>query len=231
MNFNYLEKTIYQGTKHLLEECRINKPQAFVYISSGAVYGKQSFPVLMEEASLLAPPINDLTQAYGHFKRMAELLCHDFQKETGIPVSVARLFAFAGKRLDINGPFAITNFIRNVINNEEIIIHGDGSALRSYMNAKDLCHWLLTISSKNKSFDIINVGSDFQISILELAELICKLTNRTFKTLNSNVDKNYYVPSIYKAKTKYGLNVNLDLENSITEMIFYQKNKREGVSY
>jgi len=68
--------------------------------------------------------------AYGKGKYDAECMCLN----SGLDVSIARCFAFSGKYLNKDIHFAIGNFVKNAINNEDIVINSTGEAVRSYMD-------------------------------------------------------------------------------------------------
>ncbi len=157
-----MRSIILDGTTHSLEIARQCKVKKLLFISSGAVYGKQRTPKVAENDTC-----RPLT-AYGIAKKEAETLCFT----SGIPAVAARCFAFAGKYLDRNIHFAIGNFIRDALAGKEIIINGDGTPLRSYLYADDLVIWLFNLLERGKNGQAYNVGSDHAVSIAELAEAV-----------------------------------------------------------
>ena len=87
---------------------------------------------------------------YGISKIQAENLCALYSHNYGLDYVVARCFAFVGSFLPLDSYFAIGNFIKHVFNNEDIVLTGDGSAVRSYLDANDLSQWLWALLLKEK---------------------------------------------------------------------------------
>ena len=159
-----MRSIILDGTAHSLEIARRCKVKKLLFISSGAVYGRQKVDRVPESA-----PCEPVT-VYGKAKVEAEKLCFS----SGIPAVAARCFAFTGKYLDRNIHFAIGNFIRDALAGKEIIIKGDGTPLRSYLYADDLVQWLFDLLEKGENGKSYNVGSDQAISIADLARTVAE---------------------------------------------------------
>ena len=191
--------TITIGTRRVLDFANTQPIEGFLFISSGAVYGKQPFDVSnIEETDSFKIDINNSNAAYSEGKRIAELYCSTYFEKYNLPVKIARCFAFVGPYLPLDTHFAIGNFINNVIKNEDIVILGDGSTTRSYMYASDLsiAIWkILLIGNNNKPY---NVGVDKAYSLKEIALMLKKSYGNEVQILNKNKDlpKNVYVPNI-----------------------------------
>lgn len=216
--------TIIEGTKRILEFSKICGAKRILHTSSGAVYGVQptSIDNLIEDYCG-APDIGNIKSAYGEGKRIAELLGVIHAHETGIEFINARCFAFVGLYLPLNTHFAIGNFINNGLNNEPILIKGDGTSIRSYLYAADLVIWLLTILTHGKSGEVYNVGSDVSYSIAEIAHAVQQFfPHAPIKILQQPIDGKLperYVPSIEKAKQKLNLKVNINLSQAIEKAL------------
>ena len=194
-----MRSIIIDGTIHSLKIARNCGVKKLLFISSGAVYGRQTVLNVPETA-----PCNPVT-AYGIAKLEAEKLCFS----SGIPAVAARCFAFTGKYLDRNIHFAVGNFIRDAINGESIIIKGDGTPLRSYLYADDLVIWLFNLLEKGIAGRSYNIGSDHAISIAELAHCVADILapGLEIKVLQSPVAgavAQPYVPDITLSRN-YGL--------------------------
>ncbi len=153
---------IIDGTLHSLEIARKSGVEKLLFLSSGAVYGRQSVPQVPESAE--CRPVT----AYGIAKKEAE----DFCFASGIPAVAARCFAFTGKYLDRDAHFAIGNFIRDALCGRKITVNGDGTPLRSYLYADDLVIWLFNLLNNGIPGTAYNVGSDQAISIAQLAQKV-----------------------------------------------------------
>jgi nucleoside-diphosphate-sugar epimerase len=207
---NEMLSVVIDGTKRVLEFASNHAHLSnLLYVSSGAVYGNKHNDPLGEDFS--CEPVN----VYGRSKLEAEKQCID----SGIPCSIARCFAFVGEYLPLDEHFAIGNFIRDCLNNQPIIIKGDGSPIRTYLYSGDLAHWLWTILLNGKSGRFYNVGSDQEVSIGELAEIVRKATGTTneIKILSPPSDGNpqRYSPDISRVRRELGLKTETSLDQAI----------------
>lgn len=204
----------HKAVKNYLNLAKIyHLKSKILYISSGAVYGKQPTDNLgfKENYLKLNKKISyekSYKKEYSKIKRKNEILFEKFAKEGG-KVSIARCFSFVGEFLPINSHYVAGNFINNILNKEKIKIKADYQIIRSYMYDEDLVEWLLNILDySNNNCPIFNVGSDNAISIFKLATLLARKYN-----LNTNFDNtkntekifDKYVPNTQKMKKKFNL--------------------------
>lgn len=220
---------ITKGTENTLKNILNLDIEKTLFTSSGAVYGPQDKKVShVDESCSTAPMTNSFSSAYGEGKRCSELQMHLSARQHGLQIKVARCFAFVGPYLNPNGTFAIGNFIRNAIKNENIIVNGDGTTLRSYLYADDLIVWLFKILIDGKNFENYNVGSDQSISIADLAQKVKTVLNKNIEIEikqkpNLSTPPDRYVPSIEKVKKDLALLPWTSLESSILQTAeFYQ---------
>jgi len=212
--------TITIGTRNILEFAITQRLEGFLFVSSGVIYGKQPWNHShIDETDSFKININNSNSAYAEGKRIAELYCSTYFEKNNLPVKIARCFAFVGPHLPLDTHFAIGNFINNAIKNEDIIVKGDGSTIRSYMYASDLMVWLWNILLKGEINQAYNVGSDEGISIKQLAEKISGISSAkvAVKILGSPVQMEHidiYCPSITKANS-----INAQIKIQLTESI------------
>jgi dTDP-glucose 4,6-dehydratase len=220
--------TITIGTRKVLDFAITQPLKGFLFISSGAIYGKQPWNhTHINECDCFKININNSNSAYAEGKRIAELYCSTYFEKYNLPIKIARCFAFVGPYLPLDTHFAIGNFINNTIKNEDIIIKGDGSTIRSYMYASDLMVWLWKILLKGEINQPYNVGSDESVSIKQLAEKICGISNAkvAVKILGLPVQKEHidiYCPSITKANT-IKAQIKIQLTESILKTLTFNK--------
>lgn len=217
---------------------RYHLKSKILYISSGAVYGKQLKTNLgfRENYLTLNKKINfknSYKKEYSKIKRKNEILFEKFAKK-GIRVSIARCFSFVGEFLPTNSHYVVGNFIKNILNNKNINIKADYQVVRSYMHEEDLVRWLLKILvHSNKNCPIYNVGSDCFISIDKLANLLSKKYNLNIDFDNSKILKkkfDIYVPNIQKAKKELNLINNYSTVDAIIKTINLLKKNNEKIN-
>jgi len=168
----------------------------FLFTSSGAVYGlqPQSISHFMEGVAMPSAPEQQLT-AYGKGKQVAESLCVEAGLSQACSPIIARLFTFSGNHLPRNTHFAIGNFVQNVLDRKPIFINSDGQSRRSYLFGADMATWLWCALSEREIAQPLHVGSERSISILELAQVVAKVSEQI---LNFKPDINLAIPASNK---------------------------------
>ena len=218
---------IVNGTRNILEFVRKKLPNAkLLFISSGAVYGEM-LPNMNQFSEDFNGNTNNLEShnVYSIAKQTAEHLCSIYHDEYGLNISIARCFCFSGIHLPLNVHFAIGNFVQNVIDDKDIIIKGDGTSVRSYLDQDDMSEWILEILRNDKfNKTTYNIGSEESISIRELANLIINLSNKDLNVEIQNINsidlkKSIYVPSCKKIQERFGISQKISLSESIIKMI------------
>jgi dTDP-glucose 4,6-dehydratase len=159
--------------------------------------------------------------AYGEGKRVMEFLASAYEHKYGIETVTARCFAFVGPGLPLDTHFAIGNFIRDALQEQQIRIRGDGSAVRSYLYGADLAIWLLKLLASGESSTSYNVGSDMYVNLKELAQQVVDVLSpgkpiviESKAPLSTDL-RSLYVPEIERAKKTQGLDVWTQLEKAI----------------
>lgn len=206
--------TLVDGTRRVLNfatQCGIER---FLFLSSGVAYGTQPADMPhMPETYMGAPDTCDADTALGQAKRAAEYLSSYYATKHGWHNTIARCFSFSGPFMPLDLHYAIGNFIAQALNEDEIVVKGDGTPQRSYLYLGDLVTWLVTLLLQGRNGEIYNVGSDEAVSILELAESvrdtlspgkIIRVLGNTGHSVG-NAARNRYVPDISKARTELGL--------------------------
>lgn len=200
-----------------------------LFTSSGAVYGH----LLGGQHHYMEQETSDTTgfghtSAYGEGKRRAEALLVDASMRDLCRGLIARLFAFSGASLPRNRHFAIGNFVDDAVRDQQIVVRGDGRAVRSYLDERDMATWLLALLDYEGSEFPHHVGSERSISIGELAHLVADRYLRstgnkcgvTVQGLTSPLDGvAHYVPSTQRTRQLLGVEETIALEDSIDSMI------------
>ena len=213
--------TIVQGTRRVLDFAVTHGTRKLLFISSGAVYGKQP-PELthIPEDYAGAPNPLDPASAYGEGKRAAELLCSLISRKHGFEAKIARCFAFVGPHLPLDAHFAVGNFIRDALAGSPIRVSGDGTACRSYLYAADLTVWLWTILFAAPAGRLYNAGHDGAISISDLARAVAALNDPALPVLVARASEPgqptaRYVPDTRRAAVELGLRVRVPLGEAL----------------
>jgi nucleoside-diphosphate-sugar epimerase len=228
--------TIVEGTRQILELARLKKTSAVLYVSSGAVYGRQPSSVThMPEEYTGSPDVYGADAAYGEGKRVAEMLCQIYYKQHNIASKIARCYSFAGTYLPLDRHFAVGNFINDLLNNKQIKVQGDGSPFRAYLYTADLVIWLLRILFEGQVCRPYNVGSDEAIDVESLATLVNSFSEaghnvQIMQARNGNAPARY-VPSVERAKNELGLRVYTPLKDAIDRTIRFYRTERAASAH
>ena len=168
---------------NILEACRINDVEKFLFTSSACVYREKSsgLNVFKEEDAYPAYPAT----TYGWAKILGEITCKSYYEEYGIKCSVVRIFNAYGENenLDPKWSHVIPSLIRKAIlyPKERFTIFGDGMQERAFLYVGDCVEGLIRAMEKVENADPINLGSKEVISIGELARKIVSLSGKNIK--------------------------------------------------
>jgi dTDP-glucose 4,6-dehydratase len=215
--------TIVDGARSTIDLAARTKARV-LFLSSGAVYGPQVMPV-SEEMLTSADPL-DPHSTYGLAKRLAEALFATATCDGVISAVVARLFAFVGPRLPLEGHYAIGNFLGDALNHRTISVHGDGRPLRSYLYSGELPEWCWALLARGTPGHAYNVGSPEPISIAALAQRIADLAKDPAVEILGSPQSGpapCYVPIIERIERELGLKPRTDLNTSIQKTISWHR--------
>lgn len=164
MSFN--DSVVYSknnvvGT-HVLLECarQYGKIKRFVHMSTDEVYGPTESPA--DEQTLFAP-----TNPYAATKAAAEMICQSYIRSYKMPIVITRAN-------NIYGPLqhdekVIPKFMKQMLNCEPITIHGNGKVVRNFLHVDSFCEAYDKIIHDGIDHEVYNIGTDFEISIIDLA--------------------------------------------------------------
>lgn len=157
------------GTKHILGYAINHGIKNIVFSSTSAIYGNKD----MGRASMETDEV-DCLNAYSLSKYNAEEICKLYSDRFRMNITVLRYFNVYGNRQHQNGPYApaIGKFLKQKSSNESITVVGDGLQKRDFVNVKDVVFANYLAYTKNKGFNLYNVGQGENISIIDLAKLI-----------------------------------------------------------
>jgi nucleoside-diphosphate-sugar epimerase len=218
---------IIAQTKTVIDFSIKNPLLRVLHFSSGAVYGALSENSFLETDVLPTHSLVSNFSAYAMAKAQSEEMFYKASDNFGLNFSIVRCFSFMGPYLPLDTNYAVGNFIKNILDSEDIVINSDGLALRSYLYSADFVIWSLTILLMAKPGTVYNLGSDqivsikdlaYQLSIIEDSRLSVKI-----RGYNSNDSILKYIPNINKARNELGLEVYHDLQSSLKRTLAWNK--------
>lgn len=165
------------GTYNLLQLAVDKKSQGFLLFSSGDVYGQIQDGTIIHEASLGVVDQLNLRNSYAESKRMAEMLCKAYTEQYGVPAAIARISHTYGPTVNLNEDRRVfSEFVQNIIRNENIIMKSSGEAVRPFCYLTDATVALFKILLEGKSGEAYNMCNDeCNYSIKELADVLVNL--------------------------------------------------------
>jgi len=226
-----------QGTMNVLELARLKNAKV-VISSTSDVYGKSSQLPFREDGDLVLGPSTSRRWAYAVSKLFDEHLAFAYQDEYNLEIVILRYFGTYGERQYLNwwgGPQGV--FLEAIFKGQPLEIHGDGSQTRSFIYVKDAAEATVRAVEKKEAIgEIINIGTEEEISILDLAKLMHKLSGvNTALQIKyvpySSFSKNYEevkrrVPCIEKMKKILGYQPRVGLKEGLKKLIdWYKTNK------
>lgn len=192
-----------------------------VFASSGVAYGS---PARYIESTPSVVSHLQLSSSLMLGKITAEFILYDACITSQVHYSIARLFSFVSPFLPCDIHYAIGNFVRDAIQNKDIVIRSDGKDMRSYQHLEDAIDWILSLVLLDRAPLVLNIGSDESLSIRDLALRVKYLTNSSsaIRILNNNVSddnarRSNYIPDISLARS-LGLENTISLNDSIVEL-------------
>lgn len=159
---------------------------------------------------------------YDEGKRCAETLFFDYYRQNAVDIRVARIFNTYGPRMLPDDGRVISSFIHSALQNEPIRIYGEGKQTRSFCHVDDMVEGMILFMNQEKQMGPLNLGSDFEIAIVDLANLIIKLTKSDsiihFDPLPED-DPMQRRPDISAAEALINWRPKIDLETGLVDLV------------
>ena len=195
----------------------------FLYTSTSEIYGDAKEIPTTEEYRGNVNPIGPRS-CYDEAKRCGESYVIAYKMQHGLDTRVARIFNTYGPRMRAEGVYGrvVPRFIEQALNNKPFTIFGDGTQTRSFCYVTDQIEGLLKLAfSEEAKGEVVNIGSDKEITILELAKLIKVLTNSSSEIENHPLprdDPTRRKPDITKAKMLLNWEPKVGLTEGLSKM-------------
>ena len=167
------------GTRQVLELARRKGSRRVFYVSTVEIYGDWESETKIKESDM-GPMCCDHSRAcYPEAKRLCETMLASYEAQYGIEYVGARLCHTFGPGISLEDGRAFAEFLKDVVEGRDIVLHSDGSAMRTYTYVADAVGAMLLAFTKGETGEYYNVAStDNLISIRDLAQLIADLDPR-----------------------------------------------------
>lgn len=160
-----------QGIKNILNLSKNTGVKRVFYSSSSEVYGE---PVEFPQNENTTPLNSRLP--YAVVKNVGESFLRSYYKEFGLEFSIFRFFNTYGPRQ--SDDFVLARFLKQAIAGKDITVYGDGSQSRTFCYIDDNIDTTIRCLQENLAVnDVMNIGSNEEIKIIDLARLIIEATN------------------------------------------------------
>lgn len=167
------------GTYNLLELARTNCCEGVLFLSSGAVYGKNPDDINeIREEDFFQLDFSQLENCYSEGKRAGELLCRAYWRQYHVPTKIVRISHTYGPGINIEDGRVFSDFVKNILNGEDLLIRGTGLDSRPFCYVSDAVIAFFRIlfeGEAGETYNMANAGQTYTIS--ELAEI---LTEKAF---------------------------------------------------
>lgn len=169
-------ESIVGGTETVLKSCARYR-RHFLLTSTSEVYGKGSKVPFSENDDTVMGPTCKRRWSYACAKALDEFLALAYWVESRLPVTVVRLFNTVGPRQTGQYGMVIPNFVEQALAGKPLTVFGDGTQSRCFAHVKDVVGALLALRDcKAARGQVINIGNDREITIMELARTVIRLS-------------------------------------------------------
>ena len=224
--------TNLQGTEIVLELCSKFKKKILI-ASTSEVYGKHTHAPLVETDNCIYGPSEKSRWSYAAAKLMDEFTALAYHKSKQLEVVVVRFFNTVGPKQRGRYGMVIPRFVNKALSNEVIQVYGSGDQTRTFTHVNEVVYSIMMLIKTPEAIgQVVNIGGIEEVSILELAEKIKKLSKSSSKITLLPYDEVYprdfedmlrRVPSNEKLKRLIGSAPCIMLDEIIKDVIEYYK--------
>ena len=217
-------KTNILGTMNMLGLAKRTKARILLS-STSEVYGDPKISPQDENYWGHVNPIG-IRSCYDEGKRLAETLMMEYHRNCKVDIRIARIFNTYGPNLNKNDGRVVSNFINQALEGRDMTIYGDGTQTRSFCYVDDLVRGLISLMNCEGIMTPVNLGNPLEITMLELADRIIKLTNSKSKLIFKDLPQDDPLqrrPKIEKAKELLKWEPIVNLDEGLLKTIDYFK--------
>jgi dTDP-glucose 4,6-dehydratase len=188
------------GTHNALGIAKFHKARLLL-ASTSEIYGD---PLVHPQKETYWGNVNTIGPrgVYDEAKRFAEAITMAYHRAHKVDTKIVRIFNTYGPRMRVNDGRAIPNFITQALGNKSITVYGRGSQTRSFCYVDDLVAGIIKLMKSNSN-EPVNLGNPNEMTILQLAKKIIKISNSKSKIIFSSLpadDPKQRRPDITRAK-------------------------------
>lgn len=216
-------ETSSRGAQNMLE-LALKHQARFFHTSTSEVYGD---PLEHPQKESYFGNVNPYCKrsCYDEGKRYAEALIYEYKHEKGLDTAIIRIFNTYGPKMDPDDGRVVTNFIKQALRGEDITVQSDGLQTRSFCYVDDQIEGIIKMI-QSKEEGPINIGNPDEFTILELANMVIKMTESKSKIVHvpaAESDPKQRKPDIAAAKSKLDWQPKIKLADGLKETINYMK--------
>jgi len=216
-------KTSVMGAINMLGLAKRIKAK-ILQASTSEVYGDPQVHPQIETYWGHVNPIGERA-CYDEGKRAAETLFVNYHKQNNVRIKIIRIFNTYGPRMHPNDGRVVSNFIMQALKGNDITIYGDGCQTRSFQYVDDLVEGMILMMASGEEFTgPVNIGNPNEFTILQLAEMVIKLTNSKSKIVRMPLppdDPLQRQPDISLAKKELGWSPKIPLDQGLVKTISF----------
>lgn len=217
-------ETNIRGTENVLQVATKKKKKVLI-TSTSEVYGNSASIPFKEEQPIALGNIYSSRWSYACSKALDEFLALAYYEQKHLPVVIVRLFNTIGPRQTGKYGMVVPTFVRQAILGHPLTVYGDGKQSRSFAYVGDIVDGIINLSREPQAVGkVVNLGSDKEINIEELAKLVLRVTNSSSKIEYVPYEKAYgknfedmrrRVPDILQAKQLIGFQPTKGIERTL----------------
>src|SRR5262244_2500717 len=227
-------ETNIRGTEIVLG-LAAKKQKRILITSTSEVYGKLDRLPFREDDDLVMGPTNKGRWSYACSKAVDEFLAIAYWKEKSVPTVIARLFNTVGPRQTGRYGMVIPNLVQQALTGRDMTVFGDGTQARCFTHVHDVAGALISLAEHPKAVgEVYNIGSQEEVTILELALRIKRITMSGSPIVFVPYDRAYEdgfedmmkrVPDLSKIQALIGYSPTINLEGILSSIIEFERRK------
>ena len=223
------------GCTEVILKLANKKRKKVIVASTSEVYGKNDAVPFCEDADLVMGATTKARWSYACSKAIDEFLALAYRQARGLPVVVARLFNTVGPRQTGRYGMVLPTFVRQALMGHPITVFGDGTQSRCFSYVGEVVEALADLAACDDAMgQVVNVGSQEEICIWDLAALVKKLTGSSSNIVRVPYDQAYAegfedmprrIPDVTKLKSLVGKSPQMGVKDIVKLVIEYYRER------